>query len=372
MQSIRLVCLITLAAAVAGCGKKHTNEEVANKPAVVDVASVQSLQPSLPIVLPGELKAWNRALIVAKVKGYVNKLYADRGSKVTKGQPLVDLEAPEVVAALTQARAQVSSAEASLIEHRARQKVSGATYRRIVETSRTEGAVSANELDLAYARMMSDSALADASAQNLAAARAYMSSQQQLVAYLQVRAPFDGTITERNISPGDLVGTEGSKPLFILEDKSRLRLTVAIPENLANAITTNSTVTFTVQADPSKSYEAHFARSANSVEEKNRSMMTEFDFVNGNDNLKAGMYAEVKLPVTRNKPTLFVPRTAIIHSTEGVFLVRVKDQAAEWVAVQKGNSLDSLVEVFGPIAVGEKVVKTASEELRNGQPISYN
>lgn len=372
MYSFRLVCFVMTVSILAGCEKKQAEKESATGPTVVKVASVKSLQPSLPIVLPGELKAWNRTHIVAKVKGYVGKLYVDRGSQVKKGQPLLELEAPEVIAALNQARAQVSSAEASLIEHRAKQKVSTATYQRITETSRTEGAVSANELDMAYARMMSDSALASASAQNLAAARAQMASQQQLVAYLQVRAPFDGTITERNVSPGDLVGSDGNKPLFILEDKSRLRLTVAIPENLANAIRDNSTVTFSVQADPSKIYEAKFARSANSVEEKNRSMMAEFDFVNDEDNLKAGMYAEVKLPVTRNKPTLFVPRTSVIHSTEGVFLVRVNNQTAEWVAIQKGNSLDSLVEVFGPIKEGEQVVKIASEELRNGQAISLN
>lgn len=370
MRSISLVCTVVLAFAITACQNKHAVESATSNETFVSTTEVKRLQPSLPIVLPGELKAWNRTLIVAKVKGYVGRLYVDRGSKVKKGQALAELDAPEVIAALNQARAQVSSAEASLIEHQAKQKVSAATYRRIVETSRTEGAVSANELDLAYARMMSDSALARASAQNLEAARAQMASHQQLVDYLKVKAPFDGSITERNISPGDLVGADGNKPLFVLEDKSRLRLTVAIPENLANAIADNSTVSFTVQADPSKSYVARFARSANSVEEKNRSMMAEFDFVNEGDNLKAGMYAEVRLPITRNSPTLFVPRTSIIHSTEGVFLVRVNDKTAEWVAIQKGNSLDSLVEVFGPVKEGDQIVKTATEELRNGQAIS--
>jgi len=369
---MRFVYLSLLVISIAGCEKKQAAEQSANSAPVVSAVQVKSLQPSLPIVLPGELKAWNRTLLVAKVKGYVGKLHVDRGSRVKKGQVLVELEAPEVVAALNQARARVSSAQASLIEHRAKQKVSKATYGRILETSRTEGAVSANELETSYARMMADSALSDASVQNLEAARAEMASQQQLVAYLQVRAPFDGTITERNISPGDLVGSDGGKPLFILEDKTRLRLTVAIPENLSNALSAHTAVSFTVQADPSKSYEAHFARSSNSVEEKSRSMMAEFDFANDDDNLKAGMYAEVRLPITRNKPTLFVPRTSVINSTEGVFLVRVNNQTAEWVAVQKGNSLDSLVEVFGPIKEGDQIVKSASEEVRNGQQIRLN
>jgi len=82
------------------------------------------------------------------------------------------------------------------------------------------------------------------------------------------------------------------------------------------------------------------------------------------------MYAEVKLPVSRNKPTLFVPRAALIQSTEGTFVVNLRENVAEWLAVQKGNTLDSLVEVFGPIREGQRIAATASEELRNGQAVT--
>jgi membrane fusion protein, multidrug efflux system len=81
------------------------------------------------------------------------------------------------------------------------------------------------------------------------------------------------------------------------------------------------------------------------------------------------MYAEVKLPVLRNKPTLFVPRTAVLRSTEGVFLVRVNNNAAEWIPIQQGNSLDSLVEVFGTVQAGDRIIRQANDELRNGQVV---
>jgi RND family efflux transporter MFP subunit len=289
---------------------------------------------------------------------------------VRKGQVLAVLEAPELVASLNHARAQEASAEASLIEANAKKKASGLTHRRIVETSRTKGAVSANELDMAYARMLADSALATAANSNLAAAHAQLAAQLQLVSYLTVTAPFDGTVIERNISPGELVGPEGNtKPLFVLEDHARLRLTVAVPENLSNAIPETGTVSFTVQADPNKEYTAHFARSAGSLQESNRTMMAEFDMDNRQGELKAGMYAEVKLPVARTKSTLFVPRTALIQSTEGLFVIRLKENIAEWLPVQKGHVLDSLVEVFGALKPGERVVAEAYEELRNGQAV---
>jgi len=370
-MKIRNPCIAFIMCAVLfeACKQEEKTPASADIIPVVEMTTIRSMQPSIEVVLPGELKPWNKAPMFAKVKGYVGRVNVDRGSIVKMGQTLAQLEAPEIIAALNQAKAHVSVAEASMVEQRAKHQASAMTYRRIVETSQTAGAVSANELDLAYSRMITDSAIANAAQDNLRAAQAQYTSQAQLVNYLTVRAPFEGTITERNISPGELVGEGNSKPLFVLEDRSTLRLTVAVPENLSNSIQDKSAVTFSVQADPLKIYEAQFSRSANTIQENNRTMMAEFDFKNQQGDLKAGMYAEVKLPMTRNKPTLFVPQSALIHSTEGVFIVRIKDDFAEWVRVQKGNTLDSLVEVFGTVKEGERIVKKAYDELRNGQPL---
>lgn len=366
----RLLSLTVVIVLVASCKKEEQKASLENEIQSVETASVHSMQPSMQVVLPGELKPWNRTSLHPKVKGYVGQTLVDRGTVVKKGQLLAMLEAPEIVAALNQAQAQVSSAEATLIEQTAKKKISKTTFDRVRETSETAGAVSENELDAAYARMLSDSALAQAAGDNLNAAKAQLASQEQLVQYLFVKAPFDGNITERNISPGDLVGPEpNSPPMFVLEDRSRLRLTIAVPENLSNALTTNSVVSFTTQADPLAEYQAHFGRSSNSLLEKNRTMLAEFDYNNADNSLKAGMYAEVKIPVMRNRRTLFVPKTSVLHSTEGVFLVKIRNDIAEWVSIQKGNNADSLVEVFGNVHEGDLIVRHASEELRNGQPL---
>jgi len=374
MNTTRLFLTI-LGAATLSAGMIRCNSEAKQKATVAEIPVVKSttvkmLKPSLQRVLPGELKPWNKVSLYPKVKGYAGRVHADRGTEVRKGQVLAVLEAPEIVSALHHTEAQVASSEAALIEQRAKQKASRLTYERIVQTSRTAGAVSANELDMAYSKMQADSALAIAATSNLQAAKAQYESQRQLVEYLTVRAPFDGVITERNVSPGELVGPEGNtKPMFILEDRAKLRLTVAIPEVLANAIPENGDVSFTIQADPLKPYAARYARSANSLQETNRSMIAEFDVDNRSGDLKSGMYAEVRLPIARSKPTLFVPATALVHSTEGVFIVRLHDSITEWVSVQQGNSLDSLVEVFGAIKEGDVIAKQAYEELRNGQTV---
>lgn len=371
-MNIKLTYTISLLVVLICFGCRNNEQKETPKDAVptVEIAAVKSMQPSLEVVLPGELKPWNKSQIFPKVKGYIANVRADRGTVVRKGQVLATLEAPELIASLNHSKAQVSAAEAALLERQSTQKASKRTYLRVLQTSKTKGAVSPNELEVAYATMMADSALLKASHENLHAAKAQMEAQSQLTGYLTVRAPFDGTVIERNVSPGDLVGPETNvKPMFILEDGLKLRLTVAIPENLSNSIGEKSTVSFITQADPLKEYQATFARSANSVQENNRTMIAEFDFNNDKGDLKAGMYAEVRLPVKRNKPSLFVPKSALLHSTEGVFVLKVTDNMTQWITIQKGNSLDSLVEVFGPVSEGDKIIKTAHDELRNGQPI---
>ena len=69
----------------------------------------------------------------------------------------------------------------------------------------------------------------------------------------------------------------------------------------------------------------------------------------------------------------YVPKTSLIHSTEGVFVVKVRDNAAQWVGIRKGSPVDSLIEVFGPVSEGDRIVKSAHDELRDGQVLAiYN
>jgi membrane fusion protein (multidrug efflux system) len=350
--------------------KEEQKATVSTDAPIVEVTSISSLRPSKQVVLPGELKPWNKTKLHSKVKGFVGQVYVDRGDIVKRGQVLALLEAPEIISELNHGKAKVASAAASLIEQQSKQQLSRFTYKRILETSRTEGAVSPNELDLSYAQMLADSAHTKTAEENWRAAEAQWMAQSQLVDYLSVRAPFDGIVTERNVSPGALVGSGGNDPaMFVVEDRSKLRLTIAIPENLVNSIQKGSQVFFSIQANPLRQYRASFGRMSNSVQEINRTMTAEFDFDNEEENLKAGMYAEVKIPVTRDESTLFVLRESLVHSTEGVFLVRVKNNTAEWVSVRKGNQIDSLVEVFGNINEGDKIIRHVNEELRNGQTI---
>ena len=218
--------------------------------------------------------------------------------------------------------------------------------------------------------MQGDSAMVAVARGTVQAARSNYQAKTELRHYLTITAPFDGMVIERNISPGALVGAgDSGKPLFILEDSRTLRLTVAIPETFANQLQTKSVVSFTVNAMPDRHFNARLARSAESLVEANRAMMAEFDVANASHELKSGMYAEVLMPVTRSGKTMFVPTTSVVSSSEKMFVIKVTDNRAQWVSVQKGNVVDSLVEVFGDLPAGTTIVKKASEEIRDGQAI---
>lgn len=371
-----ILILLTVAAGMMAChteaetSEKHEQKAPAAEP-VVELAYVKSMKPAKQIALPGELKPWNKVSIHPKVKGFVRAVNVDRGSIVKKGQVLAQLEAPEIISELSQAKAQLIAAEAALHEITTRYQATALTYSRLMRTNRTEGAVSLNELDLAKARATTDSSAMAVAKGNVQAAKSFMETKTELSRYLTVTAPFDGIITERNISPGALVGPGegGAKPLFILEDNTKLRLTLAIPENMSSAIPNKGEVSFTVPASPEKIYKATYARSSRTLSEENRSMITEFDVNNRSNELKAGMYAQVQLNTERSGNTLFVPVTAVVNSSEQVFVIRDKAKKAEWVPVKRGVVVDTLVEVFGDLHDGEAIVKKASEEYRNGQDL---
>lgn len=354
-------CFVALALiSMTAC---HTKEvKVANHESdvvKVETAGIQLLKPEKDIVLPGELLPYYDAQIYAKAKGFILKLYVDRGTHVQAGQTLAILDAPEL-------KADAGEAAAKLANNRSQYLASRLTYQRLKQASQTKGAISLNELSLAEAKMKVDSA-------QVAAAQSLLQNKNKLLDYLTIKAPFSGTVTDRNVSIGDLVGPdEASKthPLFIIEETGKLRLTIAIPEIYSSALHQNAKVSFGVSSLPGEIFTAKLSRISESIQTDTRTMMSEFDVANDNRRLKAGLFVDVTLPIQRNGKTMFVPTSSLVSSTEKQFVITPLNGKAHWVPVKKGITLDSLVEVFGEIHPDDKVVINASDELREGTAIN--
>ncbi len=339
----------------------------------VDVAKVVSQQLNVSIRLPGELQPYEVVALYPKVTGFVEWIGVDRGSWVKSGQLLVRLVAPEITSQRSEAEAKLQGAEAQRIEAEARLAADESTYRRLKSAAATPGVVSGNDLEVSQKTAEADLARARALRENVEAARQALRAVQGTESYLRAKAPFDGTITERNVHPGALVGPAGGPGVTVamlrIEKISRLRLVVPVPEAYTAGIPEGTKVSFTVLAFPADTFSGTVARIAHSVDVKTRSMPVELEVSNPSARLAPGMFAEVQWPLRRPKPSLFVPSSAVARTTERSFVVRVRDGKVEWVDVKTGVAAGRLSEVFGDLREGDQVAVRGTDELRPGAAV---
>ena len=149
-----------------------------------------------------------------------------------------------------------------------------------------------------------------------------------------------------------------------------MRLVVPVPEEDVGGMVRGASVTFSVPAYPRPDLlgngRAHRARARS----KTRTMPVELDVFNRDGSLAPGMYPSVKWPVRREHPALFVPKTSVVTTTERTFVIRDRNGRAEWVDVKKGAAEGDLVEVSGALTTGDRVVRRATDELREGTALA--
>ena len=363
-----LAVLVISAAFISSCGpdKKEKDaqaqtikqEDAIDSPAV-ELATVNKGKLQANISVPGELLPYQQVDLYAKVNSYVKKLWVDIGSQVHQGQLLVTLEAPEINSQVAQAESHVKQMEAIYY-------ASKATYDRLYNTSKIPGTVSQNDLEQADAKKNSDLA-------NVEAAKSSYNEMAANLNYLEIRAPFDGVISARNVNTGAYVGPggKGTDPLLVLQDQYRMRLVVSVPENYTGGLSDKNKVSFTVQALPNSKFTAQIKRLAGALDEKLRSERLEMDVYNTDHKLLPHMYADVNVPLPSHDSTLFVPKTAVVTSTEKVFVIKIVNHRAQWVEVKKGVQTGDVMEIYGNLKKGDHVVKKASDEIRDGSAVSY-
>src|SRR5688572_19672415 len=203
--------IVLLAGSLFQSCKSSSGEPTESKiagPVVIstEVLSLQKGMLSSSLQIPGELIAFQQVDLYAKENSFVRKLYVDVGSEVKTGQLLATMEAPELNSLEAAAQSRLKSQEALYI-------ASKSNYDRLLETSETPGTISQNDLDQALAKKNSDFAQWDA-------AKAQYREVANRRGYLEIRAPFHGVITTRNVNPGAYVGPSGKGsefPLFTLQ-----------------------------------------------------------------------------------------------------------------------------------------------------------
>ncbi|MGA8343501.1 MAG: efflux RND transporter periplasmic adaptor subunit, partial [Candidatus Sulfotelmatobacter sp.] len=219
-----------------------------------------------------------------------------------------------------------------------------------------------------------DNAQLEAASNNVQAARESLRGVAQLESYLEIRAPFDGVVVQRNLHPGALVGPasgqSGTQPIVQIESVSRLRVVVPVPEAYVAGVREGQQVAFNVPAYPGRTYRAPIARISHDINQNTRTMQVELDLRNADAQVTPGTFANVEWPIHRSYATLFVPSSAVTSDQQRTFIIRVNQGKAEWVDVKTGVTVNGKTEVFGGLQPGELVVANATDSIRSGTAVS--
>ena len=252
----------------------ESKAEIESRP-VVNVAPVSRSAAQTSLVLPGNIQAVTEAPVLARASGYLKKRDADIGDRVTEGQVLAEIEAPELKqqirqaqAAIDQAYSGVQQAEAAVEQGRANVSLARITAERW-QNLLNKGVVSRQENDTYQAQYKAQLANVQAlekavaaARNNAAAAEANLARLNDLLGYQTVRAPFAGVITLRNVDTGALVN-EGSTLLFRIAQTGRLRTYLNVPQADAPSVRVSQEAALTIPDLPGRKFEGTVTRTAN-------------------------------------------------------------------------------------------------------------
>ena len=352
----------------------RSGETAYSTPPPVDVVIARPATMGQDLVLPGETAAWYETMIYARVNGYVAKWLVDIGDHVKKGQLLATIETPELDAELEAARAQLKASEAQVVARKAEAEFSRTTNERWRDSPK--GVVSEQERESKKADYESSEARLYAADAQVNLDKSKVDQYNALTEFKQVKAPFDGTITERKIDIGNLV-TAGSgsttTPLYRMAQTDPLRIFVDVPQNASGELM-NAGVPAEIRATGTVGgvFSGKIARSAESINAQARTMRVEVDMPNANHALVPGMYVNIafRLPP---RGLVEVPAAALIFRATGTQVAQVDAHGTiefENVVIARDNG--SLVELASGVKPGDRLVLNISSQIASGQSVAVN
>lgn len=269
------------------------------------------------VTLPATLAPWQQATLYAKVTGYVDKITVDKGDAVKSGQVLAQIEVPEVQADLVKAKAEVTAADIEVKRlHEARKK----------------------SPDLVLPQTVDD---AEA---KLSIAKAGLERVETLLAFAQIKAPFDGIITMRSVDTGALVNA-GTSQVFQIVDASTIRLQIPVTEMESALVQNGKPVKAQIDAIGPTPIEATISRIAYALDPTTRTMLAEADLKNADLKLRPGMYASAKIAVEKHEKATLIPVAGLVMEKTNAFVFKHVDGKAIKTAVKIGFNDGTNVEV---------------------------
>jgi RND family efflux transporter MFP subunit len=357
--------------------RRHKANELAavtkaeiSRPPPVDVVSAKSSPLTQRLVLPGETAAWYDSKIYARVNGYVKNWLVDIGDHVSNGETLALIETPELDAQLQAARAKLNAAQAEVDVKQAHADFAKSTYERWRNSP--QGVVSEQERESKKAASMEAESDLVASKAQVALDQADVDRLTSLTEFKNVKAPFAGTIVERDIDIGDLVTAgsgSGVSALYRVARNEPMRVFVNVPQSAADDLLTgDARASIAVGGAAGRHYEGKVSRTSEAINPQSRTLRAEVDLPNADSRLVPGMYVEVSFTL-KNPIGVQVPAAALSFRPEPQVAIIDDKNVVEFRDVKIGVDDGDVVQIESGLKEGDRVVLNISSQIASGMKV---
>ncbi len=339
------------------CGKeakKTTAESIT--PVKVTLSNNTQNNTSPFITTSGKIQAGNHANLSTRMMGFVNKIHVNVGDEVKKGQLLISINNSDLQAKLAQVNASIAQANAGFL-------IAEKDYNRFKNLFE-DASASQKEMD----DMTSNYEMAKAS---LEVAKQMKNEVNAQFAYVNIRAPFKGVITQKLIEVGAMANP--GIPLMAIEGSSSFEVITSVNENEIQQIKKDTQVTVTVKS-LEKTFNGIVSEISRSAQQTGGQYQVKIVLPETVVNVLSGMYVSIEFPVEKTKASnekVLVSTDALIHygQLSGVYTVSQNNTALlRWLRL--GKTSGDQIEVLSGLSSGEKYIVSSQGKLYNGAPIS--
>ena len=362
--------------AAAGCSSKEGVDKAkagpAGKPAVsVDAVNAATGDVTDGIEVIGTLSPKYQAEIKSEYGGVVAQVYVNDWAKVRKGDPLLKVDTREGEVLLQKAKAALEMAKAGQLEAEAAVARADREYDRAVKLQES-GLLTRQGMDDARTQEEAAAARIAAAKSQVEAAREDVSHAATRLSKAVIRAPFDGTVAERLVNAGDLVG-EMQKVVFRLVDNRLLELTASVPSTEMAALRVGEPVRFSTDAFPGREFGGKVAHINPSVSPGDRSVRVIAEVRNVPEVLKGGLFVKGRIVTGSRKGVVRIPRSALLSQDVArgkgeVFYL--DNNIAHRRVVATGTIDGDQVEIVSGLRPGDPVVTRGAFLLTDGDAVN--
>ncbi len=372
LRGTALLILLAGAAACSGKGQGVPGKDTGGgkPPVAVDAerASLGDVTEGIDVV--GTLSPKYQAEIKSEYGGLVTDIYVSEWARVRKGDPLLKVDTREGEVTLRKAKAALEMAKAAFLEAEAARNRADREEERSMRLAES-GLVTRQGLEDARTQREASRARSDAAKAQVAAAQDDVSHAETRLTKAVIHAPFDGTVAERLVNVGDLVG-ELQKVIFRLVDNRLLQVTMNVPSAEMAAVRAGQPLVFSTDAFPGRRFSGRITYVNPSVRPEDRSVRVLAEVPNIPEVLKGGLFVEGRIVTGARKGVVQVPRDALqswdVAGRRGEVFV-VADNVARRRDVTTGAVLAGVVEIPSGLRPGEAVVTRGAFNLKDGDPV---